>query len=132
MDKIKKIILYGIIGVMILSVVYLQYGREMKVSGSSHSSTTETISVVVNKIGILNKNAVAWKIVRKCQKNNFKNVRFSYDIRKPERLHVTVYLNEYQEEHGNISFEFSYVADENSVEDCNYIDNPELYQIVID
>lgn len=53
----------------------------------------EHLNVVINRLIVPNKQKVAEEIIEHCQKNDFKNVIFSYDMAYPNKLEVSVYLS---------------------------------------
>ena len=105
---------------------YLQYGCDMDVY-SSHAMTEdnyheERLTVVVNKLYGADQKVCAEEIVKRCRKNSFKSVRFSYDQSVPDALYVTVYASKRQAAKGTQMFSFSYLPE----------DNDETYNIVND
>ncbi len=105
----------------------LIYSSSPMLTGDYHN---ERIVVVVNQRKISDRQDLAERIVQKCRDNSFKNVRFSYDLSKPNRLDVTVCLDEKEADQGEWEFQFRYVQKETD-ERYNIIDHPEKFRIEI-
>lgn len=132
----KRKIVPIVLIVLFIIFLYLQYGRKMDVVNSFSTSSTnyheENIIVVANKLYISDKEKFAENIVNNCVENNFKSIFFDYKMRKPNALHVTVYLSEVTKRLSFPVFTFSYITDKNEVGLYNIIDNSENYRIRID
>lgn len=95
--------------VCIIIFAYLQYGREEKVVSSmantSDSYYEQEFSVVANKLFIWDKEKYAKKLVEKAIENEYKNVRFSYDLMgDPNVINISVYYNTCTYRHGKQMF----------------------------
>ena len=107
-----------------------EYTGEMDVTNSNSSLTNEgyieNITVVVDKEEIIDYEACAWEIIDHCISNDFRSVKFSYDIKGyPNGLIVTVYVKGSDEP----IFKMDYVADSYKY---NIKDNPDMYTLVIE
>lgn len=134
----KRIITITIALLLLLagSLSYLQWGRQMDVSGSSGSSSDNNyelrISVILNTLVVTDQQKCAEKIFEKCRDNSFHSVRFSYDVQIPHALSVTVYKNQKDAKSGNSAFSFSY-QQENQIDGTyNIVDNPEKFTLKMD
>ena len=67
---------------------------------------------MVNKLYVEDQKVCAEEIVKRCRKNSFKSVRFSYDQSIPNALYVTVYSSKRQAEKGIQMFSFSYLPED--------------------
>ncbi len=128
-----------IIGCIILTIsitLAVMFGskesQDMLVYSSSSASMggyhSERIIVIANEKGISDKEKCAEKIVEKCRENSFKNVRFSYDLSKPNELVVTVCRNKKEADKGEGDFKFRYIQ-EAEERQYNIIDDPEKFRI---
>ena len=114
----KRWFIYLIIGIIITGGCfgYLQYGRDMDVYGSyamtADNYHEERLTVVVNKLYVVDQKVCAEEIVKRCRKNSFKSVRFSYDQSVPNALYVTVYASKWQAEKGKQMFSFSFLPED--------------------
>lgn len=129
-------IIVGVLSSMplICGYLYLQSEREMVVynaysmqAGNYHE---EYLTVVVNRLSVLNQMQCAEEIVQKCRDNDFKNVLFSYDYSIPNELQVTVYLSEQDVESGQKDFSFGYTQDAGN--QYNIVDHPEKFTVKIE
>lgn len=129
----KKNIVLLILGsaVLIVYLYYMQFCREPYICSSSILSNQMMLTVVSNKLYILDRKAFAEKIIKKCIDNDCKGVKFSYDISIPNSLDVTVYSSKVQLQLGNPEFSFSYFSDEKD-ENYNILYNTEKYKLVIE
>lgn len=89
---------------------YLQYTRDMEIYSSRISSGSESqeeyLSVVLNKIFVMDKKETAEDILRKIKDNSFRNFKFSTDFGAPTELTVDAYLNQNDAENGSELFTF--------------------------
>ena len=91
------------------------------------------ISVVLNRNVVSNKYDVADEIIKKCEENSFKTIKFSYDRNIPNKLDVYVYLKEKDFDNNNVEFHFEYKYDgDNYDNDFNILDDKEKFKIFID
>ncbi len=127
-----------IILMIIISLIAMCHDRkpeeEMAVYNSSAFTMgeyrNERIVVIVNQRRILDKQKYAERIVEKCRENSLKNVRFSYDLSKPNELDVIVCRNEKEADEGRWNFRFRYVQKAGKGQ-YNIIDHPEKFRIEI-
>ena len=67
--------------------IYLHWGRGVSVrntiSSSRDGKRTEHITIVANKLYIGDKEAFAGEMIETCINNEFRDVRFSYDMGYP-------------------------------------------------
>ena len=83
---------------LIVGILYLQFGRDVKVVSSMNSSSGDyyemDLTVVANRLFIIDKEKFAEDLLHRCIANTFHEIQFSYDIMGyPDRLTVKVYLN---------------------------------------
>ena len=114
---------------------YLQYGCDMDVY-SSHAMTAdnyheERLTVVVNKLYEADQKVCAEEIVKRCRKNSFKSVRFSYDQSVPDALYVTVYASKRQAAKEIQMFSFSYLP-EDSDETYNIVNDSDKFMLKLE
>lgn len=91
----KWIILFGIV----LILAYLQFGRDVRIVSSIINSSDDyyeqKLTIVANKLFILDKDKFAEEMIERCIDNDFHEIMFSYDLNGyPDRIEITVYLNE--------------------------------------
>ena len=89
------VILFGIV----LLLAYLQFGRDVRVIFSMLMSSDQyyeqKLTIVANKLFILDKDKFAEEMMERCLDNDFHEMKFSYDLNGyPDRIEITVYLNE--------------------------------------
>ena len=128
-------LIIGIIMVISSCLGYLQYGCDMDVY-SSHAMTEdnyheERLTVVVNKLYGADQKVCAEEIVKRCRKNSFKSVRFSYDQSVPDALYVTVYASKRQAAKGTQMFSFSYLP-EDSDETYNIVNDSDKFMLKLE
>ena len=106
--------------------------KEMDVFSSTieknASETTLTITVILNRqISSQEYEDYARSIIDHCIKNNFKSVKFSYDLSGyPSSLDATIYATENDIKKNNICYTFRYhPADKNSSSKYTINDNSE-------
>ena len=133
----KKRILIGFLTIALVSagIIYLQFGRSLEILNSSTRSSSnyseEHISVNLNKLFARDYEQLTAEIIERCRENKFKNFLFSYDIRKPNALYCTVYLNQHSFDTDNQLYSFTYTQHDNSGV-YNFIDNPEKFSITVE
>lgn len=114
---------------------YMQNEIDMEIynchSMSYSNYQEEWITVVVNKPYIEDQESCAEEIVEKCRMNNFKNIRFSFDLALPNELRVNVYLSERDVKRHNKAFSFSYTQEELNGE-YNIVEHPEMFKLQIE
>ena len=81
---------------IIFSLCYLQYGREMNVSGSFYSGDTLSFNVVLNRLwfNFSDQESIERNILKKYKENSFHSIRFSTDLMHPKQINVSIYLND--------------------------------------
>ena len=89
------VILVGIV----LLLAYLQFGRDVRVISSMLMSSDQyyeqKLTIVANKLFILDKDKFAEEMIERCMDNDFREMKFSYDLLgSPDKIEITVYLNE--------------------------------------
>lgn len=132
----RRIVSVGIVCIAILLLCcYLQFGREKEVYNSTSFTVTnyceEHLNIVVNRLIVLDKRKVAEEIIEHCQKNDFKNVIFSYDMAYPNKLEVSVYLSEKNVRKGEAVFAFVYETEQGERGEYNFIEDPERFRVEI-
>ena len=84
--------------VLMALCIYLQWGRGVSVRNTISSSwdgkRTEYMTIVANKLYIGDKEAFARKMIEACINNEFRDVRFSYDMGYPAEITMDIYTNE--------------------------------------
>lgn len=102
------------------------------ITSTSSNSCEERISVILNQYMIEDVQACAEMLVEKFRNNDFENMMFSFDLRKPTKLECTVYLAEKNFHDGEKEFSFSFEQEDPYNEPIyNMLDNPEKFSIVI-
>lgn len=106
----KRIIIIAVILCMITGFLYLQYGRDLKVISTMNTASGNCydmdLTVVANRLFIIDQEKYAEELIDRCIANNFREVKFSYDLRGyPNRLRVKVYLNKMSDRYFTISYE---------------------------
>ena len=97
MLKMRKRLMRASLVLMALCI-YLQWGRGVSVRNTISSSwdgkRTEYMTIVANKLYIGDKEAFARKMIEACINNEFRDVRFSYDMGYPAEITMDIYTNE--------------------------------------
>ena len=95
--KMRKRLMRASLVLMALCI-YLQWGRGVSVRNTISSSwdgkRTEYMTIVANKLYIGDKEAFARKMIETCINNEFRDVRFSYDMGYPAEITMDIYTNE--------------------------------------
>lgn len=103
----RSVILIGLV-LIVLIITYLQWGREVKVCDSSIEKSenyySENLTIITNKIWVIDKEEFANDMVQKSIDNSFKNVRFSYDLGQPNELCIVVFVNNMRYRRGEPNF----------------------------
>lgn len=94
---------------ILLSLGYLQFGRDVKLISSMVSSSDhyyeQKLTIVANKLFIWDKDKFAKIMMQRCMTNDFREMKFSYDLNGyPNRIEITVYLNEIDRRYANSPF----------------------------
>ena len=124
-----------LIGV-IISFLYLQYGREEKIINSidisSDSFYRSEINVVANQLYIFDKRKYAGKLIDMTQRNAYPGMKFSFDQNGyPNELYISVYSSGWAYRHNYKYFEISYTSSLAITGDYNIVENPDVYEIHI-
>lgn len=103
------VILVGIV----LLLAYLQFGRDVRVISSMLMSSDQyyeqKLTIVANKLFILDKDKFAEEMIERCMDNDFREMKFSYDLLgSPYKIEITVYLNERDRKCAHQSFVIEY------------------------
>lgn len=119
---------------IIVLFIYLQYGREIKVETTTISLSDgfmeQKITIVANKLFIINKENFAKKLLEKCRENSFNSILFSYDINGyPNSIQIYVYTNPASKKLNKNYFTIVYEANMNR--HYNIKDNPDKFKIKI-
>lgn len=77
--------------------LYLQFGRDpvvknTKISGYQYGYT-ESVSIIANKLFIVDKDKFTKQMIQKIFENSFENVRFSFDSGYPDSIDISIYMN---------------------------------------
>lgn len=133
MKSRERDVLIGMI-LIVFVIGYLQWGRDVKVCDScirkNEDYCSEDITIIANKIWIINKEKFANDMVQKSIDNSFKEVKFSYDLRQPNELCITVYTNNRRYWLGESDFIVGFTQAENG--QYNILDNPEKFIMSIE
>ena len=131
----KRFAVVTIILVIFTALIYLQYGRDIKVINSNLSLSGEfceqRLTIVANKIFITNKEQFAEEITEQIISNSFQDMLFSYDITDyPNKIEISIYTNKLSQRlfEKNFTIFFESDADYN----YNIKDNPEYFRIRIE
>ena len=129
----RRIVAMAVIICMITGFLYLQYGRDVKVTSSMNFSSDNyyemDFTVVANKLFIIDKQRFAKEMIERCIDNDFHDIKFSYDmIGYPNRLQINVYLNEFSKSH----FTICYRTKSGDSLDYNIKEEPRMFDIYID
>lgn len=113
----KRYMITGILICIIAILGYFQYGQEEKVVNTMVSTSDkfykQEFDVIANKLFIWNKEKYADELIGKAVDNNYKNVRFSYDITGyPNEIIISVYNNEWNYQHDYMAFQIIYTSDD--------------------
>lgn len=128
----RRIVAMAVIICMTIGFLYLQYGRDVNVTSSMNLSSDNyyemELTVVANKLFIIDKQRFAEEMIERCIDNNFHDIKFSYDMMGyPNRLQINVYLNEFSKSH----FTILYMTESENGMDYNIKDNPDKFVISI-
>ena len=134
--KKRFITVFVFIGIF-TTLIYLQYGRDVKVESSvlncSSEFSEQRLTIIANKLFVSNKEKFAEEIIERCTDNTFREVRFSYDITGyPNRICISVYPNELSRKLGDNHFTILYQAGTENNYVYNVKDRPEMFKIKIE
>lgn len=93
---LKQFSIAVIVLIFISCILYLQYGRDMDVSGSYYSGDTLSFNVTLNRLLYNNSHdqeSIEQTILKRYTENSFHSTRFSTDLIQPKQIIVSVYLN---------------------------------------
>ena len=93
MKKYRIVILFVLC--LVAGFLYLQFGRDVNVVSSMNSSSEDyyemDLTIVANRLIIIDKNKFAENLKNRCMENNFREIKFSYDILGyPDRIKIKV------------------------------------------
>ena len=115
--------------------IYLQWGRGMSVRNTISSSwdgkRTEYMTIVANKLYIGDKEAFARKMIEACINNEFRDVRFSYDMGYPAEITMDIYTNETARRLGIRCCEVRYAQPEKDRYQYNVKDDRERFVMTV-
>lgn len=97
MKKYRIVILFVLC--LVAGFLYLQFGRDVNVVSSMNSSSEDyyemDLTIVANRLIIIDKNKFAENLKNRCMENNFREIKFSYDLLgHPDQIKIKVYTNE--------------------------------------
>lgn len=134
MMKMRKRLMRASLVLMALCI-YLQWGRGVSVRNTISSSwdgkRTEYMTIVANKLYIGDKEAFARKMIETCINNEFRDVRFSYDMGYPVEIRMDVYINEASWKRGIRCFEVLFAQPEEEQYRYNVKDNRERFVMTV-
>ena len=95
----RCIVAMAVIICMITGFLYLQYGRDVKVTSSKNFSSGNyyemELTLVANKLFIIDKQRFAEEMIERCIDNNFYDIKFSYDmIGYPDYVTIKIFPND--------------------------------------
>lgn len=131
----KRILSVTVVILSVAALLFLaQFSKDPDIinsrAESSENYLEEHISVVMNKMYVSDYNKAAEEIVQKCRDNDFENIRFSYDLGKPNALYGTVYLNRFSFNNGKALFSFEFVQQDVNG-GYNIVDDPDRFTLKI-
>lgn len=141
MLKAKKILIFIVIlfVAVIIFVCHSSTGKEQEMdcvndfTTSCANSCSARLSIILYQKTIEDKEEVAREIIKKCENNSFRTIKFAYDMRIPNQLYVYVYLTEKDFENGEVAFSFTYEHNgTGDPDEFNILDNKEEFEIVFD
>lgn len=119
----------------ILSFIYLQWGRSIEVCNTQvetgNDYCRQNITLIANKVWVCNQEKFGYDVIQKCIDNSFGNIRFSYDLKRPNKLSIKVYTNKIEYWKGTPAFtvHFKQKGENNKY---NIIDNPDKFVMTIE
>lgn len=124
-----------VIGVIILSFIYLQWGRNIEVCNTqvenSNDYCKQKIMVIANRVWISDKEKFGYDMIQKCRDNSFDKIRFSYDLEQPNELIIQVYTNRLGYRMGEPNFTVYFKNKEKNGQ-YDIIDNPEEFEMIVE
>ena len=136
----KKIMVVLLIIMAVVLVVYSYQSGEAKemdcvnsMINSYGNGCDARLSIVLNQKDVENKLVTAKEIIKKCEENSFKTIKFSYDMRIPNELKVYVYCTHEDFEEGSEAFSFTYSHDgTGDPDEFNILENKDHFTITLD
>lgn len=135
----KPMVVLLIIILVVLVVLFFKAGnnKEMDcvntITNSYGNGCDARLSIILYQNEIEDELEVAKEIIKKCEENSFKTIKFSYDMRIPNELDVNVYLTEKDFEEGNKAFSFNYAHDGAADPDeFNILEDKEHFTITLE
>ena len=124
-----------VIGAIILSFIYLQWGRIIEVCNTQvetgNDYCKQKITVIANRVWISDKEKFGYDMIQKCRDNSFDKIRFSYDLEQPNELIIQVYTNRLWYRMGESNFNVYFKNKEKNGQ-YDIIDNPEEFEMIIE
>ena len=119
----RRILFVILVGIVI--AIYLQVGRDVKVTNSISMSADnyyeQNLTIVANRLFIYDKEKLAMQLLERCIDNSFYDIRFSYDISGyPDKIDISIYTNSLTERFGKRDFTIQYERNSNSIDTNNY------------
>lgn len=119
---------FGIVIICVLN--YSKKGPDCV--GSISSNADEYLTVVAYRFSIDNKEKFARELIAMCQKNSFKTIKFSTDLRGfPTSLHINVYLSERDVDKGKVEMNIKFKPTDYS-QGYDIVNNEDKFQLYID
>lgn len=114
----RKMLILSILILLVVGIFYLQFSRKPTVfnviTTSDSEGYTTTLTIVMNQLVILNKEETKRDLINQIMKNDFQNMRFSYDVMGyPQKITVNVYSNMWSQKRGTPAFLFSFYPEVN-------------------
>ena len=106
----RVLTIFAIIAILIFSLYYLQYGREIDASGSSYMNDTLSFNVTLNRLCFSSsddRKDIEDAIIAKYKENSFHSTKFSMDLIQPKKIDVSVYLKDSDILNGKPLFTFT-------------------------
>lgn len=135
--KIMVVLLIIITVVLVVSFFKAGNNKEMDcvntITNSYGNGCDARLSIILYQNKIEDELEVAKEIIKKCEENSFKTIKFSYDMRIPNELDVNVYLSEKDFEEGNKAFSFNYDHDGiGDPDEFNILEDKERFTITLE
>ena len=131
----KKRIKCAVIALLAICCYYFQWGRDVSVKTTISTSwgggRTEYIILVANRLYIWDRESFARQIIGTCVDNEFRDVRFSYDMGYPSEITIDVYTNEISRKLGIRCCNVRYAQDAEDEYRYNVRDNPEKFIMTV-
>ena len=111
----RKIVFIVLCALVIASLFYLQYGREMTVNHIATERNPEgysaSVTVTANKLIITNRKKYEEVLLQRIRNNELPNMKLSYDVMGcPDELILTVYTNAWAKKLGIPAFTSRYAS----------------------